>query len=861
MVDLSAIPDDQLDAMINAQNVSSAILGQESNNNPNAATSVDGAIGPGQIEPGTFAQFAKPGEDINNAEDNIAVHNRIIADLSNKANGDPARIAVGYFSGPGNIAPADSPTPWKSDRKDGNGKLVSSYVNDVLKRLNPVSDANASEPMVGKKPSISAPDKLSALSDDEIDAQIAKLSNENSRSEPGANDTSRGRTMLEQGLQGATFGLADEVYDPIGAGIASVATGEKYNDLLDEARNNTKQRLSEQMQERPALSIGSQLGGALITGGAGGTTKAGAALSGGLRSGAILGRDLGLAGRAAKAGAVGSAAAGVSGFNSGSGFENRIENGADSLGPGFLVGAALPVAGQVLSKTLGKPIEGAANTATRRIASGTGEISDNDLPSKAVGKVYDRMNSDYSPADLPAVLNKYASTDGQSLLEAGGPRTANLAEGAAQYPSGNASASEFFDKAVGEAPDKLKTSAANNISPSTNYFDTLDDIVKSGREKAAPLYQQAFQKNQVINSPVINRILQTPEGKSALSDAARNMQNEMSLLSKPDPDLTAMSQEVGNAATGVGVGNGLKLKTLDYVKKSMDDSINKAYRTGDDAEARRVVQLKNGLLKEIDSADQSGLYAKARKASGDYLSNRDAIEAGTTFLRDDPQLIAQRFNAYGPTEQQAYKVGVLKTIRNDIDNKVDGQNVARLFSKPASRQKLSSILSPSEFDSLRGDAQNIDNIYKLRNQVIGNSRTAGRQIAADEFNDDTTQLVTDIATKGASRALMDRGVSAITRQFDGLNDNSAKDVANILYETDPKKKYVIVKNLTNLAKTNNPRGLQAASKLKAFYSLSDGITAAKNSGGSAAVPAGNLVGNKPTQDLPYVDLPKVSPQP
>jgi hypothetical protein len=123
--------------------ISRAILGQESGDNSDVETSTDNAVGPGQIIPETFAQYALPGEDINNPDDNRAVHKRIIDDLAKKANGDPARIAVGYFSGHGNIAPLDSPTPWKKDHSDGNGKSVSSYVGDVLDRLNPVSEAYA----------------------------------------------------------------------------------------------------------------------------------------------------------------------------------------------------------------------------------------------------------------------------------------------------------------------------------------------------------------------------------------------------------------------------------------------------------------------------------------------------------------------------------------------------------------------------------------------------------------------------------------------------------------------------------------------------------------------------------------------
>lgn len=112
-----------------------AIYGQESGYGANNGPSVNGAIGPGQILPGTFAQYAKPGESINNPADNIAVSRRILSDYMDRYGGDASRAAVAYFSGPGNVAPPGSPTPWLRDSKDGNGKSVSSYVGDIQQRL------------------------------------------------------------------------------------------------------------------------------------------------------------------------------------------------------------------------------------------------------------------------------------------------------------------------------------------------------------------------------------------------------------------------------------------------------------------------------------------------------------------------------------------------------------------------------------------------------------------------------------------------------------------------------------------------------------------------------------------------------
>jgi hypothetical protein len=119
--------------------IKNAIFNQESGSNPASPTSVNGAVGQAQIMPATFKQFAAPGESITNPADNAAVGQRIIAHYAAQYGNDPARVAVAYFSGPGNVAPPGSPTPYVQDVADGNGKTTSSYVSDVLGRMGGVN--------------------------------------------------------------------------------------------------------------------------------------------------------------------------------------------------------------------------------------------------------------------------------------------------------------------------------------------------------------------------------------------------------------------------------------------------------------------------------------------------------------------------------------------------------------------------------------------------------------------------------------------------------------------------------------------------------------------------------------------------
>lgn len=111
-----------------------AIHGQESGGALNARRSARGAVGGHQISPGTFKAYRRDHESIDNPADNAAVGLRIVADLMRRYSGDPARVAVAYFSGPGNVSLPGAKRPWVVDANDGEIS-TSEYVSQVLRRL------------------------------------------------------------------------------------------------------------------------------------------------------------------------------------------------------------------------------------------------------------------------------------------------------------------------------------------------------------------------------------------------------------------------------------------------------------------------------------------------------------------------------------------------------------------------------------------------------------------------------------------------------------------------------------------------------------------------------------------------------
>lgn len=127
--------------------IGGAIIGGESggrqfNADGTMLMSDKGAGGIGQIIPSTWAQYALPGEKRENAADNKRVSGRIVDDLYRKFGGDWQRVAVGYFSGPGNVSAPGSLVPWVIDKSDGHS-TTSQYVADKAVRLGVVDPLKA----------------------------------------------------------------------------------------------------------------------------------------------------------------------------------------------------------------------------------------------------------------------------------------------------------------------------------------------------------------------------------------------------------------------------------------------------------------------------------------------------------------------------------------------------------------------------------------------------------------------------------------------------------------------------------------------------------------------------------------------
>jgi len=603
-------------------------------------------------------------------------------------------------------------------------------------------------------------------------------------------------TMGER-INGFMTGAADSVTlgagDEMRAGLQALIRGgidpnvsisQAYDHFLGDYRNKQEER-----REDTPLSYGlGQVAGAFVP--AAGALKAGNAASKALPSVEKLGKYA----RAHKfkaAAGIGAASGGIYGYNSGEG--GAEERGQAALYSGAIGAAAGPVgarlgqaAGSLLDRAkkaftktpiVNKSIEEIAESAAVKNIGTKGE-------EKALNKVGRALKNDFGD-DFENVLQAYKNSDA-SLADLQGARTRGLAKGAAQYSAGQEGAETFFNKEIASSPERALRSVDKNIGSGNNFYASVDDILAAGRKKASPLYDEAYEG--VVND---KNILTVPEIQTALKKAYKQYPSELKDAAPDSP------------------------KALDYANRVLGDDISKAKRAGERNFARSRTTIKNNLLDAMDASNPA--YKKARAASGDYLSLTNAMDRGKSFMKTDPELLTKEFKALSEAEKTAFRSGVGKHVRDLIEKTNEGANFYNRVLGSAEKQKrLAAVLSPKQYKRLQSDLKAEDRLFKLRNEVLGQSPTTSKAVAAME-----------VAGAGADMAALTSGGlasvpasafrTAVKKVFDGINDNTAAQLSKIIYEKDPAKKLRIIsslsKNLTpdeaNLAKSIYFESLEA----------------------------------------------------
>ena len=615
-----------------------------------------------------------------------------------------------------------------------------------------------------------------------------------------------------EGLKSGTVPFSDEIQAGIAAGVARPFVDTPYTELYRQAKygtdgvQGTLQRQQE-AEQNPLAYYPAMLGGAVLTG-VGASNRA-TQLSPELAKFAAQSPKLAASGTGAIQG-------GLYGAGTGEGSAKEI---ASQAGLSAIGGAVLAPLAVVANERVFSPL---ASKAMRIFSKSKLQPATQNLPlpellskideekavqgltyqgaiaeGRAMDKIANAIKKDF-PDNYEQVLSAWKQSD-QPLSALYSPQVTSLAKGAAQYPSGQKAATAYFEPATIEAQQKM----ASTIPAVDNFYSTVDDVIEKGQANASPIYKDAFKFNSSLSSQRLDSILNRPAARDALKTVAQDYQNKSALLATPDPELTKLAKELADldmmAETKGGVSGGLKLSVLDAIKKELDLKVRGAKRAmdmgNDNGNTYRALDdVRRALVSEIDNLDTSGLYAKARATSGDYITVSKAMENGRDFARFEPDLIAKNLSKMSDAEKEAYKSGVATQLKETILKKTEGANPYNsVMGSPTQQKRLMKIFSASEYNKIKTGLEAENKLFKMRNEVLSGSPTTSKAIAAGMIADGGEAALASLAT--GKPTTMGVIKSIITKSFDGLNDKTAGEVSKLIYETDPVKKLQMLQKL------------------------------------------------------------------
>lgn len=550
---------------------------------------------------------------------------------------------------------------------------------------------------------------------------------------------------------------------------------DQYRDMVD-ALNN---------QERGARNVGGILGfgGTMLLPGIGGANYIrGARAAGPLTQGGLLGRRAGQIGRAMQVGGATGAVYGGTAAEGGAG--ERLQG----AGTGWLFGAG--TAGVLHGAT---PVVAAGG---RRLVSGLSEAG------AVIGRGFGRVapEAEITP-DATAAARDYLSrlvrSSGSDLsnnpLEAmglpvttaeaiGGSGVANVA--ALSRRSGRASnlvGNQIGARAV-ERPNQVVQDLADltGIDPAGSA-DMVDNIVTTGRQRAAPLWA-AVEELQVNPTPMMNDILRRPSGRAALRRAYRIARDEgvnpetlgLFVMEAGDGGLRTGASSIARDAdtiadlnalrAGRGVrGDGQGETLLEFISKNggVRDDGGELAQIGADTWNRqgswrsRAVRDDGLSLEQMaDRARAAGFFSDVADATAEgsenyqRVSNQDMIDALEGELRGYPSYA----RAAGDTDRSAAAVArrarrealderlmregidINKSSNDEIVRRIrdaddaEARIMAQLYGEGPDAPQIE--LVPGEVPSVR----TLDYVRRGLNQVLEGKRdkTTRRLVVDDE---------------------------------------------------------------------------------------------------------------------------------
>lgn len=576
-------------------------------------------------------------------------------------------------------------------------------------------------------------------------------------------------------LQGLTMGFADELEAKFRA-----ARGEgAYEDIVAGIRQSKKQF----EEESPLGSTLAEIVGTIPTMLIGGAGAVGLAA----RAPNIARRVSPLA-----TGVTGAAATGATtGAITGAG---QAETGQTARGAitGAATGAVLGPVGEVATG-VGRQV---VSRGVEKARSMVGLSSTQQFQRRADEKLLQALRRDgLSPQDAANRLQtiQAGGYKPETIVEAGGKNTRSLADVISKYPGASQIAEDLAEERMSGQAGRIVSDFERVFNRKDTALDVADDLIRRRDAESGPLYRLAYQEGGVINDPRIDKLMELSAFKDAYKTARELAEFDGVDLPQNVNDLKRLG--------------GFDLRTLDYIKRGLDDVLYVKASPLAGTGKQIMGKLKEKRREFVGIVDEIGpeSYRQARQAFAGPTEVKEAIEAGQQFTRLNPSQLGREFSKLSSAEKEGFQLGILESVRNNIDKGADGSDVLRrVWSSPEKRKQLQVILGDEQFMDLSNSLAREKIIRRTDVTMTRGSQTMERQLLQREF-EGTDDLIPLVRQRGPISGTGEY----LLRTMTGPGQPTAEALAPTLFSTDMQRQ---LQELTRLQSLDELLRRQAAAR-------------------------------------------------
>lgn len=557
------------------------------------------------------------------------------------------------------------------------------------------------------------------------------------------------RDIARSATQGMLMGFGDEYFaglsavlgrDPETGGMFNYdqPIGERYSRNLDTIR----QQENAFREERPGLSIGSELVGGLATA---------AIPAGSIARGASLGNKV------ARAAGAGAGMGGIYGFGEGEdGLANRAQGGVTGGLLGGAVGAGSVPASWAIRNALA-PVVGAV----RNALPGASTPAANNALVSAI------QNSGMPPDQIRNALAQ-AADDGQgvfALADALGPAGQRALAGAArQGGEAKVVAANSLNRRQAGQGERIASFIGQELGVDQTADATRVAMTKARREAADAAYSAA----RGNAGPVDIR-----GALSAIDDRIGPMRDSGISGDGIDAKLASYRDRLASQPGGsrFSDADSVELSGFDRVlgvKQAIQDDIGAAVRAGRGNEARELGIIMSRLDEALEESSTG--YRAANDGFRTASREIDQIDAGIQAARPGRRGAdtAAEFGGLASDGQRAaYRTGYADRLQSRVESAAEGANKARPLTSDKAGAEMGVMAQDPARWTRRLDRENT--MFDTRGAALGGSQTADNLADMASTNLLTSRIPTGVidAVAMGANALgnLARGHNAETRRL------------------------------------------------------------------------------------------------